>query len=137
MAKLAKIKTTANDNSVLQFIEKVTDEEKRNDCMTLLAMMKKATKEDAKMWGKAMIGFGSKIYKSEKTGREVEWLRIGFSPRKANLSLYPFDMKLHASAFEKLGKHSTGVGCLYIKKLADVDMKVLEAIIKSELKHTV
>jgi hypothetical protein len=97
--------------------------------------MEKLSKEKAKMWGSSMIGFGLKRYKSPNTGREVDWFRIGFSPRKANLSLhFVVDMKVNADHLTKLGKHKTGVGCLYINKLSDVDMKVLEKLIAAALK---
>jgi hypothetical protein len=86
MAKLAKIKTKETKASVEDFINKVKDEAKRKDSFTILKMMQKATKEKPKMWGSSMIGFGKMIYKSPATGREVEWFKIGFSPRKANLS---------------------------------------------------
>lgn len=97
--------------------------------------MQKATKEKPKMWGGSMIGFGKKIYKSPATGREVEWFKMGFSPRKANLSLHlTLDIKMYAAELKKLGKHKTGVGCLYINKLADVDVKVLEKLINTAAK---
>jgi hypothetical protein len=98
-------------------------------------MMKKATGEPPRMWGAAIIGFGNTRYKSAATGREVDWLRIGFSPRKANLSLYlTINIKEHSAMLEQLGKHKTGVGCLYINKLADVDTKVLKSMIEISLK---
>ena len=101
----------------------------------ILKLMEKATGEKPKLWGGSIIGFGDKRYKSPKTGREVDWFHMGFSPRKANLSLYiSLDIKKHGDALEKLGKHKTGVGCLYINKLADVDMKVLEGMIKRSVK---
>lgn len=87
------------------------------------------------MWGSSMVGFGLKRYKSPATGREVDWFRIGFSPRKANLTLYiTVSIKEHAEALKKLGKHKTGVGCLYINKLADIDIKVLKGMIEASLK---
>ena len=87
------------------------------------------------MWGSSMIGFGDVRYKSPASGREVDWFKIGFSPRKANLSLHlGLNIQLHADALSKLGKHKTGVGCLYINKLEDVDMKVLEKIIVAAAK---
>ena len=89
-------------------------------------MMEKAMKEKPKMWGSSMIGFGDVRYKSPTTGREVDWFKIGFSPRKANISLHLIDLKQYADALNKLGKHKTGVGCVYINKLEDVDIKVLE-----------
>lgn len=132
MGKVADIKTKENDASVEAFIAGVPDEQKRQDCYTLLKLMEKATKEKPKMWGASLIGFGNLRYKSPTSGREVDWFKIGFSPRKANLSLYlTMDIKAHAETLAKLGKHKTGMGCLYINKLADVDMKVLESMIKT------
>ena len=133
-SKLAEIKTKPTAASVEEFINNVKDEQKRKDSFVLLEMMKKATGEEPKMWGSSLIGFGNKRYKSPATGREVDWLLIGFSPRKANLSLYlSMDIKQHAAALNKLGKHKTGVGCLYINKLEDIDMKVLTGIIEDSL----
>ena len=132
MAKLAQIKTKQTDSSVEAFIATVPDEQKRNDSLTILKLMEKATKEKPKMWGTSMIGFGNMIYKSPATGREVEWFKIGFSPRKANISLHlTMDINAHAETLKRLGKHKTGAGCLYINKLEDVDMKVLEELIKA------
>ena len=110
------------------------DEQKRKDSFVLLEMMKKATGEEPVLWSSSIIGFGNKRYKSSATGREVDWLLIGFSPRKANLSLYiSVGIKEHAAALKKLGKHKTGVGCLYINKLEDVDLNVLESMIAASL----
>jgi hypothetical protein len=135
MAKVAVIKTKENEASVEDFISNVKDEQQRNDSMVILKLMKKVSKEKPKMWGASMIGFGNKRYKSPNTGREVDWFKIGFSPRKANLSLHlVLDLKTHAVLFKKLGKHKTGVGCLYINKLDDVDLKVLEQLITAALK---
>ena len=132
MGKLAQIKTKETKASVEDFINSVKDEVKRKDSFVLLKMMQKATKEKPKMWGNSLIGFGNKIYKSPATGREVEWFKIGFSPRKANISLYiSMNIKKHSAELKKLGKHKTGVGCLYINKLDDVDIKVLEKMINS------
>lgn len=136
-SKLAEIKTKPTAASVEDFINKIDDEQKRKDSFTLLELMKKITGEEPVLWSSSIIGFGNKRYKSAATGREVDWLRIGFSPRKANLSLYiSVGIKEHADALEKLGKHKTGVGCLYINKLADVDMKVLEAMINESARRT-
>ena len=96
--------------------------------------MEKAMKEKPKMWGSSMIGFGFVRYKSPTSGREVDWFKIGFSPRKANLSLHLIDLKRHADALKKLGKHKTGSGCLYINKLEDVDIKILEKMITASAK---
>ena len=128
--KLAEIKTKPTSASVEDFINTIKDEQKRKDSLVVLEMMKKATGEEPVLWGSSVIGFGSKRYKSPTSGREVDWLRIGFSPRKANLSLYiSVGIKEHDAALKKLGKHKTGVGCLYINKLEDIDMKVLKGMI--------
>lgn len=135
MVKPAEIKTKPTTSSVESFIDGIQDDQKREDSYALLKMMEKATKEKAKMWGSSMIGFGEKRYKSPATGREVDWFKIGFSPRKNNFSLHlVLDIKKHEDVLSKLGKHKTGVGCLYINKLADVDLKVLEKLIVSAAK---
>jgi hypothetical protein len=135
MGKPPDIKTKETNASVEDFINSVPDEQKRKDSLVLLKLMQKATKEQPKVWGNSLIGFGNLRYKSPATGREVDWFKIGFSPRKASLSLYlSLDIKRHGDALEKLGKHKTGVGCLYINKLADVDMKVLEGMINAAAK---
>lgn len=130
MGKLVKIKTQPTAISVSSFIDSIQDEQKRKDSQVILKMMEEATKEKPKMWGSSMIGFGDLRYKSPATGREVDWFKIGFSPRKANLSLHlGLSIQQYAEALNKLGKHKTGVGCLYINKLEDVDIKVLEKMI--------
>src|SRR4028118_726220 len=133
---MADIKTKATSASGEDFINSIKDEQKRKDSFLLLEIMKKATGEEPKMWGSSIIGFGQVRLKSPNTGREVDWLRIGFSPRKANLSLYiSGDINhQHAEALKKLGKHKTSVGCLYINKLENIDMKVLEGMIGASLK---
>ncbi len=133
-SKLAEIKTKQTTASVEDFINNVSDAQKRKDSLVLLEMMKKASGEEPKMWGSSLIGFGNKRYKSPATGREVDWLLIGFAPRKANLSLYlMMDIKKQAATLKKLGKHKTGVGCLYINNLEDVDLKVLKGLIDASL----
>ncbi len=133
-SKLVEIKTKPTTASVEDFINAIPDEQKRKDSFVILEMMKKATGEDPVLWSSSVIGFGNKRYKSPTTGREVDWLKIGFAPRKANLSLYiSVGIKEHEAALKKLGKHKTGVGCLYINKLADVDVKVLKEMIAGYL----
>jgi hypothetical protein len=135
MGKLAKIKTQQTTSSVEDFINKVKDEQQRKDSFVILEIMKKVSGEEPKMWGASLIGFGNKRYKSPNTGREVEWFLIGYSPRKANLSLHlVFDINKHADTLNKLGKYKTGAGCLYINKLDDIDIKILEKLIKEALK---
>jgi len=134
-SKLAQIKTKETSASVEDFLNAVQDEQKRADSFVILEMMKKASGEEPKMWGPAIVGFGNTRYTSPATGREVDWMRIGFSPRKASLTLYLMGgLKEHEEALKKLGKHTTSVGCLYIKKLADVDAKILKSMIVKSLK---
>lgn len=128
---MAEIKTKVNNASVKDFIDSVPDEKKRKDGHTLLKIFKEVTGEKPKMWGTSIIGFGSYHYKSERSSQEGDWMLTGFSPRKQNLTLYIMSgMEISADLLEKLGKHKTSVGCLYINKLADVDMKVLKQLIK-------
>lgn len=135
MGKVAEIKTKETESSVEDFINGLKDEQKRQDSFVLLKLMQKVSKEKPKLWGSSMIGFGNKRYKSPKTGREVDWFKIGFSPRKANLSLHlVLDLQAHAASLKKLGKHKTGVGCLYINRLDDIDLRVLEELIHAALK---
>jgi hypothetical protein len=128
--KLAVIKTTQNKASVADFINSIKDEQQRKDSLVLVEMMKKISGEEPKMWGISLIGFGNKIYTSPATGRQVDWMLIGFSPRKGKLSLHLM-MNIHKqeTVLDKLGKYKTGSGCLYINKLEDVDLRVLEGII--------
>jgi hypothetical protein len=135
-SKLAEIKTKQNTASVEEFINAVEADQKRKDSFVLLEMMKKASGEEPKMWGSTIIGFGNKRYKSPTSGREVDWFLIGFSPRKANLSVYlMMDLKKQAATLKKLGKHKTSVGCLFINKLEDIDLKVLKGMIDASLKQ--
>ena len=133
-SKLVEIKTKPTSDNVVEFINNVKDEQKRKDSFILLEMMKKASGEEPVLWSNSIIGFGNKRYKSPTSGREVDWLLIGFSPRKANLSLYiSVGIQEHAAALKKLGKHKTGAGCLYINKLEDIDLKVLKGMIETSL----
>lgn len=132
---MAELKTKANKASVDKFIKGIKDEQTRNDCYTILEIMEKATKAEPKMWGTSIVGFGTYHYKYA-SGREGEWMLIGFSPRKQNLTLYimsGFDE--YDSLMKKLGKHATGKSCLYIKRLEDVDIKVLKELITKSVKH--
>lgn len=132
MAK-AELKTQANTASVSAFIDK-QDAEVAADCRTIIKLMKKATGEEPKMWGATIVGFGRYAYKGA-SGREGEWMLTGFSPRKANLSLYILTgLDKSAALLKKLGKHTTGKGCLYIKRLSDVDLNVLDELIAKGVK---
>lgn len=132
MAK-AELKTQLNDASVEAFID-AQSPEVAADCRAIMQLMQKATGEEARMWGASIVGFGRYHYKGA-SGREGEWMVTGFSPRKANLSLYILSgLDRSAALLKKLGKHTTGKGCLYIKRLSDVDAKVLEQLIAKGVK---
>lgn len=134
MAKLAEVKTKPTTVDVNAFIDSVDHEQKRTDSFVLLEMMQQLIPEKPKMWGGSIVGFGYVVVKSP-SGRVVEWFKIGFSPRKTSLSLYlGSGLQAHAEALKKLGKHKTGVGCIYINKLADVDLDVLNEMLKATLK---
>lgn len=128
---MSTIKTQVNDASVLDFINAETDDVKRSDSLTLLKLFTKITGENPKMWGTSIIGFGKYHYKSERSKQEGDWPLTGFSPRKQSLTIYIMPgFHDYADLLKKLGKCKTSVGCLYINKLADVDISTLESIIK-------
>ena len=135
MAK-AKLKTSVTNASVSDFLESISPEEQRQDALVIDKLMRKATGEAPKMWGTSIIGYGSEQLKYA-SGRELDWLKIGFSPRKQNISLYVLmgGKEKYTDLLKKLGPHKTGVGCLYIKRLSDIDMEVLEKLIKLALKN--
>ncbi|MCX6230234.1 MAG: DUF1801 domain-containing protein [Bacteroidetes bacterium] len=134
-SKLVEIKTKPTSVNVEDFINSIQDEQKRKDSFVLLEMMKKASGQEPVLWSNSIIGFGIKRYKSPATGREVDWLLIGFAPRKANISInLATHIDQHTAALEKLGKHKCGVGCLYINKLADISLDVLKGMIEASLK---
>ena len=133
---MAELKTKLNDASVEDFLHSIEDEKKRADSFELLKLMKKITKEKPKMWGASIIGFGTYHYKSPSTGREGDWFKTGFSPRKANLTIYIIaGFKSYSDILEGLGKHKTSSGsCLLINKLEDVDQKLLKQLIEKAYK---
>ncbi len=131
---MAELKTKLNDASVTDFLNGIKDEEKRADSFEILKLMQQVTKQEPKMWGSSIIGFGNTHLKYE-SGRELDWFITGFSPRKQNLTLYVLgSFNPHTDLLKKLGKHKTGVGCLYINKLKDVDIKVLKELVKESVK---
>ncbi|MBI5950136.1 MAG: DUF1801 domain-containing protein [Chloroflexi bacterium] len=131
---MAELKTKLNDASVIDFLNGIKDKGKRADSFEILKMMGQVTKQEPKMWGSSIVGFGEYHYKY-KSGREGDWFVTGFSPRKQNLTLYVMGgFTPHTDLLKKLGKYKTGVGCLYINKLADVDVKVLKELLKQSVK---
>jgi hypothetical protein len=131
----SELKTKTNDGCVEDFLNTISDEQKRRDSLGLLEMFQKVTGEKPKMWDPAIIGFGERRLKYD-SGRELDWMIVGFSPRKANLVLYGLiGSDEQGTPLEKLGKHTTGKGCLHIKKLPDIDTKILERLIKDSLRR--
>ena len=131
MAELKTKKTTA---SVPDFLAGIQDDERRKDCTAVARLMKKATKAAPRMWGSSIVGFGTSSYR-RASGEEYPWFVMGFSPRKGPLTLYlPGGAKSYPKLLEKLGKHKIGGSCLYVKRLADVDLKVLEQLIATSAK---
>jgi len=129
---MAEPKTRMNNASVVEAIRAVPDEQRRKDGLALLKLFKEVTGVKPKMWGTSIVGFGSYHYKSDRSAQEGDWPLTGFSPRKQALTVYLMSgTKQHAVLLKKLGKHKTSGGsCVYIKKLEDVDVKVLAQLIK-------
>ena len=126
---MAENKTKATEMSVQGYLSNIEDESRREDCEALTKLMSKATKQQPKMWGTSIVGFGSYHYKYE-SGREGDACLVGFSSRKGDITLYLVaDILGDDELLSKLGKHKTGKGCLYIRKLSDVDLKTLETLI--------
>ena len=132
---MAELKTKQNDENVTAFLNTVQDEQKRKDCFAIVGLMQGVTDLPAKMWGTAIVGFGSYHYKYE-SGHEGEMCMIGFSPRKQNIALYVGAGNENIQKLlAELGKHKTGKGCLYINKLSDVESDVLKKIIKTSYEN--
>lgn len=133
---MAEIKTKQNEASVEVFLQTIKEEQKRKDCEVILKMMKTVTKEQPKMWGSSIIGFGSYHYKSERSRQEGDWFLTAFSPRKQNLTIYILPSVDHyKDLVKKLGKSKNSVSCLYINKLSDVNIKVLQELISTAYKR--
>ncbi len=132
---MAELKTKPTKDSVQGFLKEIPNEQRRKDCQVVLKLMEEVTGAKAEMWGPSIVGFGRYRYKYE-SGREGEWMVTGFSPRKGDLTLYimhGFDEV--PDLMKRLGKHKTGKSCLYIKKLDDVDLKVLKQLVKNSVKQ--
>jgi hypothetical protein len=128
---MSELKTKATTQSPQEFLNKVEPEEKREDSLQLLKLFENITGKKAVMWGSAIVGFGMYHYKSGRSSQEGDWPLVGFSPRKQNLTLYLMPgFAGQEELLAKLGKHTKSVGCLYIKRLSDVDKAVLTQLIK-------
>ena len=129
---MAALKTKPTTQDAREFLRTIEPQEKQRDSFTLLTLMEKVTGEQAVMWGTSIVGFGSYHYKSERSRQEGDWPLVGFSPRKQNLTLYIMaGNQDNHDLLARLGKHKTSVGCLYIKRLADVDQAVLATLIEA------
>jgi Domain of unknown function (DU1801) len=134
MAK-AELKTKETEANVDDFIESIESETVRDDCCKLIELMKKATDAEPKMWGANIVGFGYRRLKYA-SGRELDWMQIAFSPRKANITLYlNLGEGWDTNLLSNLGKHKTGKGCLYVKSLKDVNLEVLDELIKKSAEN--
>jgi hypothetical protein len=132
---MAELKTKPNDASVEAFLDAVPDERKRSDSYTILELMKRVTGEEPKLWGGSIVGFGSYHY-TYASGHSGDAPISGFSPRKQNLALYIMaGFEQYDELLARLGKHSTGKSCLYIKRLDDVDLAVLEELVARSVEH--
>ena len=132
---MAENKTQRNDGDVLAYLESVSNKRRREDSLVLLKIMEEATGEPAEMWGTSIVGFGSYHYRYE-SGREGDMMLTGFAPRKAALSLYIMGgHERYDELMAKLGKHRTGSSCVYINKLADVDLAVLRELIAESVEY--
>ena len=136
---MAEFKTQENDASVTDYINATGDEKVIADCNTLINLMQKATNAQPKMWGDKIIGFGKYQYKSAATGKGGDWFVMGFAPRKAGLALYLMSGYTPAvnACLEKIGKYKLSGSCIHIKRLADVDVNVLEELIDTATKEPI
>src|SRR5688572_21244546 len=132
---MAELKTKPTKDSVKEFIAKVPDEQRRKDCKVVAKLMSEVTGAKPELWSTNIVGFGRYRYKYS-TGREGEWMVTGFSPRKANLTLYLMGgMQRSPDLLKRLGKHKAGGGCLYIKSLEDIDLTVLRKLVERSVEE--
>ena len=129
---MAEAKTRLTGASVDDFLDTIENEQVRDDCRTIAGIMQKATKAPPRMWGSAIVGFGT-MRCTYANGREAEWMLTAFSPRKQNITLYLGHLDEQRELLKKLGTHSCGKGCLYIKRLSDVHMPTLTKLVKSSV----
>lgn len=133
---MAENKTKATGASVEKFLNAVKDETMRSDSFVLVELLKKATKQEPKMWGPSIVGFGQYHYKSERSSCEGDWPLMGFSPRAAALSIYIMPGFTESpELMAKLGKYKTGKSCLYVKKLSDIHVPTLKKLVELSLKQ--
>jgi len=130
---MAENKTKPTAKSVPEFLEQIEDHGRKEECLAITGMMQRLTGSEPRMWGDSIVGFGTYKYKYA-SGREGEWFRTGFSPRKQYLTIYVMGyLEFYTEILANLGKFKHGKGCLYIRNLKDIDMKVLEGLIKASM----
>lgn len=133
---MAEQKTKPTDQSVEAFLDSIADETRRTECYAILGMMKRVTKTEPKIWGTGLVGFGNYHYKYA-SGHEGDCFVTGFAPRKGAMTLYiTAGVERFPKLLAKLGKHKAGKGCLYIKRLDDINLSVLEDLVKQSVEHT-
>lgn len=126
---MSDMKTRPTGHAVEAFLESIVDARQREDCRAVAALMREVTGEEPQMWGESIVGFGAYHYRYA-SGREGDWFRTGFSPRKQSLTIYLTDgFEQHGELLQRLGKHKLGKSCLYIKRLDDVDIAVLRELV--------
>lgn len=128
-------KTTSNNKSVPDFLKSIDQPQRRQDAITVCQLMKDITRQAPRMWGDTIVGFGRYHYKYA-SGREGDWMRIGFSPRKASLTIYLMDgCDRHKQLLSQLGPHKTSISCLYIQSIQEIDVHILRQIIKNSYQN--
>lgn len=132
---MAELKTKRTTQDPREFLKTIEPEQKQKDSFALLEMFQRVTGEKPVMWGESIVGFGQYHYESQRSSQKGDWPLVGFSPRKANLTLYIRHGNADNPKLKKLGKFKEGGGCLYIKTLADVDLEILESLIKTSLQY--
>jgi len=131
---MSELKTKPTDRDVTEFLNEIPEEEKRRDCFALADLMQRVTGEKPEMWGESMIGFGRYNYRYA-SGQTGEWSKTGFAPRKQNITIYIMAyLENFPEIMQRLGKFKTGKSCIYIKRLSDIDISVLEELIRQSLK---
>ncbi len=132
---MAELKTKPSEVSVTDFLDSIKDQDRQADCYVVMKLMQDVTGTEPKMWGPSMVGFDTYHYKYD-SGREGDWFQTGFSPRKQNLTLYIMSgFSEYEELLSKLGKYKTGKSCLYVKRLSDIDTKVLKRLVGSSVEY--
>ena len=132
---MAELKTKQNDKNVSEYLNAIEDPQRKEDCIKIYDLMAQITGEDGSMWGDSIVGFGTYHYKYD-SGREGDWFITGFANRKQQISLYIMSgFERYDELMAKLGKHKTGKSCLYIKKLSDIEMEILEKLVRSSVEY--